>query len=50
MGYDAPLVKRILTLVNNNEYKRNQFCPIIRVSPKAFGMGRRMPIVGKYLV
>jgi len=50
MGYDAALVKRILTLVNNNEYKRNQFCPIIRVSPKAFGMGRRMPIVGKYLV
>ena len=49
MGYDAPLVDRILRLVNNNEYKRNQFCPIIRVSPKAFGMGRRMPIVGKYL-
>ncbi|GAA4463037.1 NAD+ synthase [Nemorincola caseinilytica] len=49
MGYDAALVSRILRLVNNNEYKRNQFCPIIRVSPKAFGMGRRMPIVGKYL-
>ncbi|MBU6159161.1 MAG: NAD+ synthase [Bacteroidetes bacterium] len=49
MGYDAPLVDRILRMVNNNEYKRNQFCPIIRVSPKAFGVGRRMPIVGKYL-
>jgi NAD+ synthase (glutamine-hydrolysing) len=49
MGYHAALVGRILKLVNNNEYKRNQFCPIIRVSPKAFGMGRRMPIVGKYL-
>ena len=35
--------------VNNNEYKRNQFCPIIRVSCKAFGVGRRVPIVGKYL-
>ena len=50
MGHDADLVNRILKLVNNNEYKRNQFCPIIRVSPKAFGVGRRVPIVGKYLV
>lgn len=49
MGYDEALVKRILKLVNINEYKRNQFCPIIRVSPKAFGVGRRVPIVGKYL-
>jgi NAD+ synthase (glutamine-hydrolysing) len=48
-GYDEALVKRILRMVNLNEYKRNQFCPIIRVSCKAFGMGRRMPIVGKYL-
>ena len=46
MGYDEALVTRILKLVNTNEYKRNQFCPIIRVSPKAFGVGRRMPIVG----
>ena len=49
MGNDAALVTRILKLVNTNEYKRNQFCPIIRVSPKAFGVGRRVPIVGKYL-
>lgn len=49
LGYDAQLVARILRLVNINEYKRNQFCPIIRVSYKAFGVGRRMPIVGKYL-
>ena len=49
MGFDAALVDRVLRLVNVNEYKRNQFCPIIRVSPKAFGVGRRMPIVGKYL-
>jgi len=48
-GFDAPLVDRILKLVNRNEYKRNQFCPIIRVSPKAFGTGRRMPIVASYL-
>jgi len=49
MGHEETLVKRILKMVNNNEYKRNQFCPIIRVSPKAFGVGRRVPIVGKYL-
>jgi NAD+ synthase (glutamine-hydrolysing) len=48
-GFDAALVTRVLKLVNTNEYKRNQFCPIIRVSIKAFGVGRRMPIVGKYL-
>lgn len=49
MGFDPSLVDRILRLININEYKRNQFCPIIRVSPKAFGVGRRVPIVGKYL-
>ncbi|HEV2833441.1 MAG TPA: NAD(+) synthase, partial [Hanamia sp.] len=48
-GFDTILVDRILRMVNNNEYKRNQFCPIIRVSPKAFGVGRRLPIVGNYL-
>ena len=49
LGFDAAVVDRILKMVNVNEYKRNQFCPIIRISPKAFGVGRRMPIVGKYL-
>ena len=49
LGFDAALVDRVLKMVNINEYKRNQFCPIIRISPKAFGVGRRMPIVGKYL-
>ncbi len=49
MGVDEALVARVLRLVNTSEYKRNQFCPIIRVSGKAFGVGRRMPIVGKYL-
>ncbi len=50
LGYEPALVDRILKMVNVNEYKRNQFCPIIRISPKAFGVGRRMPIVGKYLI
>lgn len=49
MGYDPALVRRILRLVNINEFKRYQTAPVLRVSPKAFGMGRRMPIVGKYL-
>ena len=48
MGYQKDLVEKILQLVNTNEYKRNQFCPIIRISSKSFGSGRRMPIVGKY--
>lgn len=49
LGYDEKLVNRILKLVNTNEYKRYQTPPILRVSSKAFGMGRRMPIVAKYL-
>jgi NAD+ synthase (glutamine-hydrolysing) len=48
-GFDEPLVIRVLRMVNTNEYKRNQFCPIIRVSTKAFGVGRRLPIVARYL-
>jgi NAD+ synthase (glutamine-hydrolysing) len=49
LGFDPALVQRVLKLVNSSEYKRNQFCPIIRVSPKAFGVGRRIPIVAHYL-
>lgn len=48
-GFDAALVARILRLVNINEFKRHQTAPVLRISPKAFGMGRRMPIEGKYL-
>ena len=49
MGFEEKLVHRILKLVNTSEYKRYQTPPILRVSSKAFGMGRRMPIVAKYL-
>ena len=49
MGFDASIVKRTLKMVNSSEWKRYQFAPVLRVSPKAFGMGRRMPIEGKYL-
>lgn len=48
-GFDESLVRRILKMVNGAEFKRYQTPPILRVSPKAFGPGRRMPIVGKYL-
>ena len=48
-GFDEALVKRVLRMVNINEFKRHQTAPVLRVSSKAFGMGRRMPIVGKYL-
>ncbi|HEX5001122.1 MAG TPA: NAD+ synthase [Bacteroidia bacterium] len=48
-GFDESLVSRTLKLVNKNEYKRFQFAPILRVSPKAFGRGRRMPLVARYL-
>lgn len=49
MGFDEAIVNKTLRLVNMNEYKRHQTAPILRISTKAFGMGRRMPIVGKYL-
>ena len=49
MGYDEALVRRVLRLVNINEFKRYQTAPVLRFSSKAFGVGRRMPIVGKYL-
>lgn len=48
-GASKELVKKITDMVNRNEYKRKQAPPILRVSPKAFGTGRRMPIVAKYL-
>ena len=49
LGYESALVNRILKLVNINEFKRFQTPPVLRISNKAFGMGRRMPIVAKYL-
>ena len=48
-GFDPQLVKRVLALVNKNEFKRFQSPPVLRVSGKSFGIGRRMPLVGKYL-
>lgn len=47
-GMDEKLVERIIGMVNQNEYKRYQTPPILRISSKAFGVGRRMPLVAKY--
>jgi NAD+ synthase (glutamine-hydrolysing) len=49
LGFDEETVRHAIRLTNISEHKRHQTPPILRVSPKAFGMGRRMPIVGKYL-
>lgn len=47
-GFSEEIIQRVLHLVNNSEYKRKQFCPILRISPKAFGPGRRMPVAAHY--
>jgi NAD+ synthase (glutamine-hydrolysing) len=48
-GFDRGLVQKILKMVNMNEWKRWQAPPVLRVSKKSFGPGRRVPISGKYL-
>jgi NAD+ synthase (glutamine-hydrolysing) len=48
LGFDEALVQRITRLLNNAEFKRFQAPPTLRVSPKAFGPGRSMPLVAKY--
>ncbi len=47
MGFDAELVRWIVKTIDRNEYKRRQAAPALKVTSKAFGMGRRMPIAAK---
>ncbi len=47
-GFDQQMVNQVIRMVNFNEYKRFQTPPILKVSSKSFGYGRRMPIVGRY--
>ncbi len=47
-GFEEAIVLKTVRMVNNNEYKRFQAPPILRISSKAFGFGRRMPLVAKY--
>ncbi|HAF58343.1 MAG TPA: NAD(+) synthase, partial [Opitutae bacterium] len=48
MGFEKNVVKRIVALVDRNEYKRKQAAPGLKITPLAFGIGRRMPIVQRY--
>jgi len=47
-GYDAEIVNKVIRLVKNSEFKRRQSPPSLRVSSKAFGSGRRIPLISKY--
>jgi NAD+ synthase (glutamine-hydrolysing) len=47
-GYDEDIVKRVAGLVDGNEYKRRQGPPGVKITPKAFGKDRRMPITNLY--
>jgi NAD+ synthase (glutamine-hydrolysing) len=47
-GHDTEIVHKVVRLINFNEYKRYQAPPILRISSKAFGAGRRMPLVARY--
>ncbi|MDB6123310.1 MAG: synthetase [Pedosphaera sp.] len=50
LGYDELAVKRIIRLIDFNEYKRRQSAPGLKVTSKAFGVGRRIPIAQKYQI
>ena len=47
-GFDEPTVKRVVRLIDLNEYKRRQAAPGLKVTSKAFGVGRRIPIAQRY--
>ena len=48
MGFDEGLVKRVMTMVDRNEYKRRQAPPGVKISPRAFGRDRRLPMANRY--
>jgi len=48
MGFDEALVARVTYLIDANEYKRRQAAPGIKITTKAFGMGRRFPIAARF--
>jgi NAD+ synthase (glutamine-hydrolysing) len=47
-GYDSDTVLKVVRMIDLNEYKRYQAPPVLRISSKAFGAGRRMPLVARY--
>jgi NAD+ synthase (glutamine-hydrolysing) len=48
LGFDPQVVKQVITFVDRNEYKRRQSAPGIKITPRAFGKDRRLPIVNRY--
>jgi NAD+ synthetase len=48
-GFDEPTVRRVIRLIDINEYKRRQAAPGLKVTSKAFGMGRRIPIAQRFV-
>jgi NAD+ synthetase len=48
LGLDPGLVRSVISMVDRNEYKRRQAAPVLKVTSKAFGTGRRLPIARKY--
>jgi len=48
LGFDEALVKRVVGMVDRNEYKRRQSPPGVKITPRAFGRDRRLPITNKY--
>jgi NAD+ synthase/NAD+ synthase (glutamine-hydrolysing) len=48
-GFDAGEVRRVVSMVDLAEFKRRQAAPVLKVTPRAFGTGRRMPIAQKYV-
>jgi len=48
MGFDEVTVKRVMNMVDRSEYKRRQSPPVVRITPRAFGRDRRLPITNKF--
>ena len=48
MGYDEATVRRVVGMVDRNEYKRRQAPPGVKITPRAFGRDRRLPITNRY--
>ena len=47
-GFDRALAERVARMIDRNEYKRRQAAPGVKITPKAFGRDRRMPITNRY--
>jgi NAD+ synthase (glutamine-hydrolysing) len=48
MGFDEAVVRKVMRMVDLNEYKRRQAPPGIKITPRAFGRDRRLPITNRY--